>query len=188
MLNKRLFSVLRPKPFAFYKHPSFMVSLVTRDGVTNTASEESVALNWQLAKVWVNPQNDIQRNSLSPSSSNSSSDKDLVTSCSSIDFERYMRKIGKIISRESTVYVQDGVYNSKNVRIVSSEQSDAQAASSILSGSFDESANVDAHILYLTEHPKIGKNKKFLFWDEKRRILLSNSGDLDKIREKLDKI
>jgi len=97
-----------------------------------------------------------------------------------------MRKMGLIMSKEKTVYVQDGVYNSKNVRIISSQKSDAELASSVLSGSSVEGSTPDIHILYLTSHPEVGKNRKFLFWDDKRKIVLSNSGNINSIKEKLD--
>jgi len=192
MFNKKLLSLCRNNVFSFYKKSySSMASLnlVTNEGVINRLNGNvNIKLNWQLGRVWVNPQHSVHHNSLQPSSSGMStkSDSEVTTVCSKMDFERFMRKMGLIISREKTVYVQDGVYNSRNIRVISSSQSDAELASSIFTGSVAENAVPDVHILFLTQHPEIGRNRKFLFWDDKRKIILSNSENLNSIKEKLE--
>jgi len=190
MFNRILYSINKNNTFSLFKqnYSKFAtVNLVSNEGVVNRLTDNmNISLNWQLSKVWINPQNNVQHNSLQSSTSGSTSESDIVNKCTKLEFERFMRKMGLIMSKEKTVYVQDGVYNSKNVRIISSQKSDAELASSVLSGSSVEGSTPDIHILYLTGHPEVGKNRKFLFWDDKRKIVLSNSGNINSIKEKLD--
>ena len=206
MFNKQLFSLYKHSSissfskFSLYKqtYSKFgVINLVTRDGVINRSTTNdgdlNISLNWQLGKVWVNPQNGVKHNSLKASGtgffsgSSASSDTDIATKCSLLEFERFMRKMGIVMSKEKIVYVQDGSYNDKKVRIISSDSSDAELASTLFTGEAETNdATPVAHILFLTQHPEIGKTRKFTFWDDKRKILLSNCGNMTAIKDKLD--
>jgi len=125
MLNKRLFSYFSKSVKAsIFKTPFSLfgssIKLATRDGIVESSQTHqfNIDLNWQLAKVWVNPLNNVHHNILQSSFSGMMSNEAPVTAVNSkIEFERFLRKMGLVISREDNVYVQDGIYNDKKMSV-----------------------------------------------------------------------
>ena len=100
-----------------------------------------------------------------------------------LDFDRFIRKMGLTLSREESVYIQDGLYKGKKVRVVSSEKGDASNATNL----FEEVGNfltADLHILYLTDVTEVG-NKRFVFYDKKSKVIISNTRNLNNIEKAL---
>jgi FMN-dependent NADH-azoreductase len=91
--------------------------------------------------------------------------------------------MGLTLSREESVYIQDGLYKGKKVRVVSSEKGDASNATNL----FEEVGNfltADLHILYLTDVTEVG-NKRFVFYDKKSKVIISNTRNLNNIEKAL---
>lgn len=163
------------------------ISLITREGTVNRSANPNfnVNINWELSKVWVTPHNNSFVNSVPK---NADFKNDTNEDCKTypvgpliqqIDFDRFVRKIGLTLSRDDNVYIQDGLYKGKKVRIVSSDKTDAGNASNI----FEESQDfltADLHLLYLTDVSEVGA-KKFVFYDKKAKIVISNSKNLNNI-------
>jgi hypothetical protein len=174
------------------------ISLVTREGVVDRTPNESynINLNWELAKIWVNPQNYTYWNKLpvkNVSYRNDESEKcksvAVGTQLSQIDFDRFLRKLGLNISRSSELFVQDGIYKGKKVRIVSSSKEDAANGSILFQEETEKSFLVpDVYVLYLSEIPEVGANKRFVFYDKKNKLVLSNTKNISNISQAIDNL
>jgi hypothetical protein len=162
------------------------INLVSHSGITDRSINDNFnkKVNWELAKVWVNPQNNSYWNSIQPTKPQNRTDEQCIIAASekvgSLQFDRFTRKIGIVMSREENVYIQDGIYKDKKVRIVSSNKEDASNASSIFEGKqhFDDP---DVYVLYITNNEEIGTHKRFVFYDIKKKILLSNTQNLSNL-------
>jgi hypothetical protein len=167
------------------------IRLITTHGEINRTqtNDFNVNLNWQLAKIWVTPEHNSYQNNLS-SSQLAEKEPCVVSSVgkiSQINFDRIFRRIGLTISRNNNVYVQDGLYKGKKVRIVSSSKADASNASSL----FEETqthTTPDVHVLYQTEDSVLQSIKKFVLADKNKKIVLSNAKNLEEIGKVIESI
>lgn len=170
------------------------ITLITREGKIDRSENPNfnVNTNWSLAKVWVNPNNNSYLNSVK---ANKSYVNDATESCKIVsvgphilqmDFDRFIRKVGLTISRAKHVYIQDGICKGRKVRIITNEKDDAANTANM----FEENAEFiqpDVHVLYLTNMAEVG-SKKFVFYDKKAKILISNSKNLDNITKVVEQI
>ena len=162
-----------------------------KDGRVNpTEKNYSVNLNWQLAKVWVTPQNNCYLNTLTSKQNFGESNEECQVSgeVKPLEFDRFVRKYGLTISREENVYVQDGIYKSKKIRLITSDNKDAEFFSQIFEEKLTENDNPDLHVLLLTNHPQIVSKKRFVYSSKIRKILLSNSMNLENIKKGIELI
>ena len=170
------------------KYSSFKIAL--NNGAIATENNVNINLNWQLARTWVNPSNRTHLNSVQARQVSGDSGETSVISgdIKAYEYDRFVRKFGLVISRESNVFVQDGVYNGKKVRLVTSAQEDAEFFSQIFSEKVDNNENPDLHVMYLSNNANIGTSKRFLYFSKVRRSLLSNSRNVDNIKKGLDSL
>ncbi len=183
-------NVFKLSKFNTFKNFS-QIRLITKHGEVNRSqtNDFNVNLNWQLAKVWVTPEHNSYQNSLSSTQlgENESCVVSSVGKISQLNFDRILRRIGLTISRDKNVYVQDGLYKGKKVRIVSSSKNDASNASSL----FEESqvhTEPDVHVLYQTEDSVLQSIKKFVLADKNKKIVLSNAKNLEEIGKVIETI
>jgi hypothetical protein len=167
------------------------IKLITKHGEIDRSQNPDFNqnINWELAKVWVTPNVNSYVNALKPSTTSGSESCIISTvgKVTQLDFDRLARRMGLIISKQNNVYVQDGVYKDKKVRIVSSSKEDASIASSILDNVGQHEAP-EIHLLYLTEDQQLGVSKKFVLYDKKHKIVVSNAQNLDSIKQAIDDI
>lgn len=163
------------------------ISLITREGTVDRSENPNFnkTINWELSKVWINPHHNSFLNSMDK---NTSFTNDTQESCrvvpvgpliQQIDFDRFLRKMGLTLSREDSVYIQDGLYKGKKVRVVTSDEVDASNVSAF----FEEKGDflsADVHVLYLTDIAEVG-TKRFVFYDKKNKVLISNTRNLENI-------
>lgn len=191
---KKLFSNNKTSfKFNFLKNNYFSsIRLVTRQGEVDRSENPNFnkTINWELAKVWVNPHNNSYWNSIQPAKSTDDKEQCLVSTLGKIqqiDFDRLLRRMGIIISRSASVYIQDGIVKGKKVRFVSSDKEDVAYVSSLFEDRI-ESVAADVHVLYLTGHPEIGTNKKFILYDKNRNIVISNAKNLEEMTRVIENI
>lgn len=173
--------------FAAFK-PFSRINMATHGGNVDRSINENFnkTVNWELAKVWVNPQNNSYWNSLTANPINAANaDENLiiapVTKVGQLEFDRFARKMGIVISREENVYIQDGICKGKRTRIVSSNKQDAANASAIFESSKEKFENPEVYVMHLTNNSEIGTHKRFVFYDNKNRIVLSNTNNLNSL-------
>jgi len=188
MFNIR--NVMKLNKFINFKSFS-SINLVTGQGVINRSENGNFNrnLNWELAKVWVTPSSNSYKNTLTPISE--STDEHCVVSSvgkiTQLNFDRLFRKMGQVISRNSDVYVQDGIYKGKKLRIISSSKQDASLASSLIEEKQDFS-NPECHLIYDTEDKLLNSIKKFVIYDKNKKVILSNAKNLDEISKAINDI
>jgi hypothetical protein len=187
---KNIFSKFAHTPKLFLKNFS-TIRLVTRQGEIDRSKNPDFNqnINWELAKVWVTPNTNSYINIMKPkkSSENEACITSTVGKISQLDFDRLAKRMGLIISKQENVYVQDGVYKGKKIRIVSSCSDDASTAASILEEVIQHK-EPEIHLLYLTEDEQIGTSKKFVLYDAKQKVVLSNAKNLESIKQAFDSI
>ncbi len=183
--------------FNFIKTSKFnfsTISLITREGTVDRSANPNFDqnINWELSKIWITPHYNSFWNSLK---NNESFQNDTTENCkvvgvgpliSQLDFDRFTRKMGLTLSRETNVYIEDGIYNGKKVRIVSSNKEDARNASNLLKEK-NSHVNSDVNILYLTDSSELGL-KRFVFYDKKAKIIISNSKNLQNLTKAIDEV
>jgi hypothetical protein len=188
MFNIR--NVIKLNKFIHFKSFS-SINLVTGQGVINRSENGNFNrnLNWELAKVWVTPSNNSFKNTLSPivESSNEHCVVSSVGKITQLNFDRLFRKMGQVISRNSDVYVQDGVYKGKKLRIISSSKQDASIASSLIEEKQDFS-NPECYLIYDTEDQLLNSIKKFVIFDKNKKVILSNAKNLEEIAKAINDI
>ena len=179
------FSINTVKNFSSFK-------VEVNNGAINTFSQNvnNINLNWQLARTWVNPSGQTHLNTVSTlqSSENVNEECQISGEVKPYEFERFSRKYGLVISRESNVYVQDGVYNSKKVRLVTSDQQDAALFSQIFEQMLESNESPDVHFLLLTNNSQIGTNKRFVYFSKQRKTVLSNSRSIENLKKAIELI
>ena len=169
------------------------INLVSHSGITDRSINENFnkTVNWELAKVWVNPQNNSYWNKVQASKPQNKTEEKCIIAASekvgSLEFERFTRKIGIIMSRDENIYIQDGIYKGKKVRIVSSNKEDAATASSMFEEKI-EFNNPDVYVLYITNNEEVGTNKRFVFYDSKKKVLLANTQNLSNLTSVIEGI
>jgi hypothetical protein len=166
------------------------IRLVTKHGEINRSENPdfNINLNWELAKVWVTPHTNSYINSLKAANSSGTDEQVIVTTIGKItqlDFDRLAKRMGLVISKGDNVYVQDGLHKGKKLRIISSSKEDASVATSLLEET-TKLDNPDIHLIYLTDHSHIGTSKKFVLYDKKQKIILSNAKSLDGLKQALE--
>lgn len=172
----------------FFFNKRFSTVTVSRFGknIMNFQTQDA-KVNWQLARLFITPQNNVHSNKVS---SGSGSENEQAVNKTSKDvgivkFNNYLRKMGKIISHSSDVYVQSGVYEGKNVRVVSAEKESVSALSSLLSSQeSSQEGNVDIVVLTKGELAV----KKFILSDKDSGIIITNSLNTDMIKETVNKL
>jgi hypothetical protein len=180
--------------FPFSKFNFSSITLITREGKIDRSENPNfnVNINWALAKVWVNPHTNSYWNSVLP---NKNYVNDAEENCRiipvgpqivQIDFDRFLRKVGLTISRAENVFIQDGLCKGKKVRIITNEKDDAADTDNLLEEKL-EFIQPDVHVLYLNNLVEVGE-KKFVFYDKKAKILISNSKNLDNIAKVVEKL
>lgn len=170
------------------------ISLITREGTVDRSANPNFDqnINWELAKIWITPHYNSFWNSLK---NNQSFQNDTAETCkvvavgpliSQLDFDRFTRKMGLTLSRDENVYIEDGIYNGKKVRVVSSNKEDASNASNLFKEKNDF-VNSDVNILYLTDSNELG-SKRFVFYDKKAKIIISNTKNLQNLTKAIDEV
>jgi hypothetical protein len=178
----------------FIRYNFSTIKLMTRDGHIDRSENPNfnINLNWELSKVWVNPQNNSYRNSqpANKSYSNDTSEDCKIASVGpkiqQIDFDRFLRKIGLNISREDEVFIQEGTYKGKNVRIISDDKDDAAICSAILD-EIKEIKTPEFHVLYVKEMEEV-QEKRFAFYYKKAKAIITNTKNLDNVVKIIDEI
>ena len=181
----------------FTKFPKFnfsTISLITREGKVDRSENPNFNqnINWELSKVWVTPHFNSYWNTLEAEKNFSN---DTEESCKvvpvgpmiqQLDFDRFLRKMGLTLSRDENVYIQDGIYNGKKVRVVSSDKGDAQNATNLFQEK-GEFMSADVHVLYLTDITEVG-SKRFVFFDKKGKVVIANSRNLENVTKAIDEV
>jgi len=170
------------------------ITLITREGKIDRSENPNfnVNINWALAKVWVNPHTNSYWNSVL---ANKNFINDPQENCKVVpvgaqivqmDFDRFLRKVGLTISRAENVFIQDGVCKGKKVRIITNERNDAADTANLLEEKV-EFIQPDVHVLYLNNLNEVGE-KRFVFYDKKAKILISNSKNLENISKVVEQL
>jgi hypothetical protein len=168
------------------------ISLLTREGTIDRSQNPNFNqnINWELSKVWVTPHTNSFWNQSTPNSSfsNDNSEQCKVVPVGpmiqQLDFDRFLRKMGLTLSREENVYIQDGIYKGKKVRVISSDKADIENGSSL----FQEKGDFlqpEFNVLYLTDIAEVG-SKRFVFYDKKSKIVIANTRNLENIAKVID--
>jgi hypothetical protein len=192
MFNIKNLLKLGNKNIFFRNFKSFStIRLMTKHGEINRSANPdfNINLNWELAKVWVTPNNKSYINNLKPVIDNTNEHCIVTTigKVTQLDFDRLARRMGLAISKHDSVYVQDGLCKGKKVRIISSSKEDASTASSILE-EVSQHSTPDIHVLYLTGNEEIGMSKKFVLYDKKQKIVLSNAKNTESLKQAIENI
>jgi len=177
LLNQRL------KTFA-------TIHLKTHQGTLEYALKEENAdskLKTHLSKNWVILKNTFKHNKIAKDShfSNDENEKTLVAGIgkmSQVDFERFSVKTGFGLSNVESLFIQDAIFKGKKVRFIGESSEDVARLNSIgeEQGNFEE-----ADILVLVNNTE-NKEKRFVLFDKSRRIVLTNSQSVEKIRSVLE--
>ena len=199
MMMKNIFPMmknlkLRFNLIKFSKLNFSTISLITREGTIDRSENPNFNknINWELSKIWITPHNNSFWNTLSK---NENFKCDLAETCKivpvgqmiqQLDFDRFLRKMGLTLSREENVYIEDGIYNGKKVRIVSSDNEDASNAINLFTEKTDF-LNADVNILYLTDITEVG-TKRFAFYDKKAKVIITNSRNIENITKAIDEV
>ena len=190
LINNKFSKINQFSIYSVKNFSSFKVDV--NNGVINTFSNNvnNISLNWQLAKTWINPSGQTHLNQVTSGGSfeNTNEECHLSGDVKPLEFERFIRKYGLVISRESNVYIQDGVYNSKKVRLVTSEEQDAELFSQIFEKKLESNESPDVHFLLLTNNAHIGTNKRFVYFSKLKKTVLSNSRNLENLKKAIDLI
>jgi hypothetical protein len=170
------------------KFASFNIEI--NSGVITTESYANSSLNWQLAKTWINPSGQVHLNSIigGKGSTDSTEECQVSADVKSLEYDRFVRKFGLVISRQENVYVQDGIYNSKKVRMVTSDKNDAEFFSQVFHEKLNSNDSPDVHVLFLSNNSQIDNKRRFVYSSKTRRTVLTNSRNLDNIKKGLDLI
>jgi hypothetical protein len=168
------------------------ISLITREGTIDRSENPNFNqnINWELSKVWVTPHNNSYWNNVQPNNNftNDSNEQCKVVPVGpmiqQLDFDRFLRKMGLTLSREENVYIQDGIYNGKKVRVISSDKEDAEDASKIFQEKGDF-LSPEFNVLYLTDIAEVG-TKRFVFYDKKNKVVIANTRNLENITKAID--
>jgi len=165
------------------------IRLKTHNGVlqfTHNEINPDAKLKNYLSKNWVLLKNSYKYNKISKDSnySNDENEKTLVSGIgklTQVDFERFAVKTGLGLSNSENVYIVDGVFKGKKVRFVAENPEDIARLNSIPEeqGNFD-----DAEILVLVNNIE-NKDKRFILFDKSRKIVLTNSQSVEKIKNVL---
>lgn len=163
---------------------SSQISLTSNGKTVHTFPLKSANINWELAKVWINPKGSVVVNTLSKESAgdDTTAPKKLTSKeVGIVKFTQYFRKIGKIISASQTIYVQQGVIGGKQVQIVSNEKDTLQS----LNGLFESQSEIEGSdkisILHLTKG-ELNVNP-FIIADKDQKVILSNSKNLSELKQ-----
>jgi hypothetical protein len=177
--------------FKFHFKNFSTIRLNTKHGEVNRTqtNDFNTNLNWQLAKIWVTPEHNSYQNTLSATqlAEKETCVVSSVGKVSQLNFDRILRRMGLIVSRNKNVYVQDGLFKGKKVRVVSSSKTDASNASSLFEESQTHSAP-DVHVLYQTEDPVLQEIKTFVISDKNKKIIVSNSKNLEELGKSIETI
>lgn len=188
MKNLKVFPNFFKKNFKLFS----TVNLRTFQGV-RTFDDSSLKMNWSLAKYWITSKSKVHFNSIKKEELKNNSANDTVVKTAKvgdithIQFERFHRKIGALISEADNVYVQQGKVGGKAVRVIGSNKDDVALFSSLFEGSSDLNDFVDVNVLYLINHPEL-KTKQFNFYDVDKKIILSSTNNLESIRKIVDEL
>ncbi len=177
------------KLYTYQKMSFSTIRLVSKTGdILHSLNQHTVKINWALAKYFINAKSNVEINKLTP---NQSITDDQVTKVISlkekgaVKFNQFLRKMGKIISQGNTIYVESGVSNGKNIKIISSEDDSIKDISSLIESKSDLSNN-DISIIFLTKDEL--NVKPFIFYSTEDRIILSNSKNTTALKEIIQKL
>ena len=185
--------------FPQFNFSTFRIEI--NDGNIKSFSDNNVnvGLNWQLAKVWINPSKNCHLNSVIPSLTNieessQTNEQSASEECrisgdvKPVEFERFIRKYGLIISREENVYVEDGLYKSKKVRLITSDIEDARNFSKIFEERLEKNDSPDVYYMLMSNNSQIGESKRFVYFSKAKKIVLSNSKKPENITKGIELI
>ena len=185
--------------FPQFNFSTFRIEI--NDGNIKSFSDNNVnvGLNWQLAKVWINPSKNCHLNSVIPSLTNTEESSQTNEQSASeecrisgdvkpVEFERFIRKYGLIISREENVYVEDGLYKSKKVRLITSDIEDARNFSKIFEERLEKNDSPDVYYMLMSNNSQIGESKRFVYFSKAKKIVLSNSKKPENITKGIELI
>ena len=140
-----------------------------------------------LSKNWILLKHSFKHNKISKDSnfSNDQTEKTLVAGIgkmTQVDFERFAVKTGLGLSNAENIYIQDAIFKGKKLRFVAENPEDVARLNSLAEeqGNFE-----DAEVLVLVNNTE-NKEKRFVLYDKSRRIVLTNSQSVEKIRNVLE--
>lgn len=156
--------------------------------ISNIENADS-KLKTYLSKNWVLLKNSFKYNKIAKDSnfSNDQSETTLVTGIgkmTQVDFERFAVKTGLGLSNAENLFIEDVIFKGKKVRFVGDNAEDLARLNSIgeESAAFDE-----AEILVLLNNTE-NKEKRFVLYDKSKRIVLTNSQNIEKVKGVLEEL
>ncbi len=169
------------------------INLVSKNNeILYSMSNEKAALNWYLAKYHIIPSNHIEINTIpiSTSSEDTQVDSTIPKIISTkekgvVKFTQFYRKFGKLISQGNPVYVMSGESNGKNIKIISSEKDSLEEVSTLIEKQ-DDIKNSAITILYLTKDEL--NVKPFIFTNPEEKVILTNTKNLNQLKEIIVKL
>lgn len=151
----------------------------------NPENPDSKLKNY-LSKNWVLLKNSFKYNKISKDSnfSNDKVETPLVAGIgkmTQIDFERFAVKTGLGLSTSETIFIQDAFFKGKKVRFVGES---AEDIARLISIGEEQASFEEPEILVLVNNIE-KKEKRFILFDKNRKVVLTNSQCVDKIRNVL---
>lgn len=177
------------RKFYYQKRSFSSIILSSKSGeLLKSLNESSIKINWALAKYFINAKSNVEVNKLIANQSISDDTQTKVISLKekgAVKFNQFLRKMGKIISQGEKIYVESGISNGKNIKIISSEIDSIKDISSMIE-SKTELSNNDISILYLTKDEL--NVKPFIFFSSDDKIILTNTRNMTALNEIIQKI
>lgn len=180
---------LKTSIYLFSKKTFTRTNLMQNKEILRSFNDNEVALNWSLAKLFVNAKNKVSVNNLEASKDNSDSEVPTTKTLKEIGlvkFINYQRKIGKLLSQQPEIYVQTGKVNGKDIRVISSEKDVSANYSSLFEAKTDSNSEYSLDILVMTKGEL--NVKPFLLSNPEGKIVITNSKNVNYIKELISKI
>jgi hypothetical protein len=164
-------------------------TLVQNKEVLRSYNDSEVALNWSLSKLFIHS-NKYLINTIEAGKENHDSEEapvvKTIKEVGLLKFMNYQRKMGKIITDQSEIYIQMGKLGEKNIRIISTEKDTITKYTSLLESKLNLNSQPALDIVVMTKGEL--KVKPFVLSNPDAKVIITNSTNVNFVKDLISKI